>query len=98
MHPELYRFFASHTLSLGNLIFMMGEDQVDTASVNVELLAQVFGGHGGAFDVPAGKAYTPGAGPVHLPACIPMLPQGEVFWRFFIFGDFQLHAATSTCA
>ena len=41
----------------------MREDQVGAAAVDVEILAEVFPGHGGAFDMPARSAMAPGAVP-----------------------------------
>src|SRR6266702_2525349 len=72
--PEAHRLFSCRALALCDLIFMMWEDQVDATSVNVELLSEVPGCHGRAFDVPAREADTPGTRPVHLPGFIPMLP------------------------
>jgi hypothetical protein len=45
---------------------MMRIDVIDAAAVDVEGLAQVFGAHGAALDVPAGEAHAPGAVPLHL--------------------------------
>src|SRR5260370_39344898 len=98
MHPHLYRLFTTCTLALSNLIFMMGKAQVDTSGVDIELLAQVLGRHGRALDMPARKANTPGARPVHLTTFITPLPQGEVFRRVFIFGNLHLLAAMTTRA
>ena len=45
---------------------MVGEDQVLTAGVQVDGLAQVLAGHSAALNVPAGAAVAPGALPVGL--------------------------------
>ena len=84
--------FAAGALALGDLVLVMREAQVDTAGMDIELLAQVFGRHGGAFDMPAGEASTPGTFPVHLAAFVAMFPQREILWRVFILGNFHLLA------
>ena len=55
----------------------MGEDQVLTAGMQVDGLAQVLAGHGAALNVPAGAAVAPGAFPVGL-AGLGGLPDGEI--------------------
>jgi hypothetical protein len=44
---------------LRDLVFVMREDQVVAAAVNVDLFAEFGEVHGGAFDVPAGAALAP---------------------------------------
>ena len=41
-------------LALGDLIFVVREHEVFAAGVEVEAVAEIFHGHGGALDVPAG--------------------------------------------
>ena len=55
----------------------MGENQVLTAAVQVDGLAQMGAAHGAALDVPAGAAHTVGAFPCGL-AGLSGLPDGEV--------------------
>ncbi len=50
---------------LRDLIGVMNRDMIDPAAVDVEMLAQIFARHGGAFDMPAGKAHAPGGRPFH---------------------------------
>src|SRR5690606_19271754 len=45
-------------LGLGDLVFMVGEDEVDAAPMDVDGIAQVLHGHAGAFDMPAGTGRT----------------------------------------
>src|SRR5438309_11652294 len=97
MYPELYRLLATRTLTLGDLILVMREDQVDATGMNVKLLAKVLRCHCGALDMPAREAYAPGTGPVHLPAGLSVFPQGEIFRRVLIFGYLHLLATMSTC-
>src|SRR6185437_11567795 len=58
-----YMFIADRTLR--DLAFVMGELEVHSAAVNIELLTEVFSAHSRAFDMPAGKAFAPGALPTH---------------------------------
>ena len=51
---------------LGQLVFVVGELQVDPARVYIEDLAQDIAGHGAALDVPARAAAAPRAGPARL--------------------------------
>ncbi len=48
---------------LGDLIFVVREHEVFTAGVEVEGVAEIFDGHGGALDVPAGAAGAEGRFP-----------------------------------
>src|SRR6266849_668689 len=94
----MHWLFAAHTLALRDLIFMVWKLQVDAAGMDIELFSKVLLGHGGALDVPAGEAYAPGTGPVHLALFIPAFPQGEVLWSVFILGDLHLLATMTPCA
>src|SRR5690606_16690205 len=41
---------------LGDLVLVMGEDEIEAAAMDVELAAQIGGTHGRAFDMPARPA------------------------------------------
>ena len=82
---------ASEGLRLGDLVLMVGEDEVLPAAVNIDSLAQVFQGHGAALDVPAGPPWAPGAFPLRL-AGLGRLPKGEVH-RMLLFVPAFLHPA-----
>jgi hypothetical protein len=70
--------------ALGAFILMVGEDVVDSTGVDVDLRPEVLGAHGRALDVPAGKAWSPRAGPHQLgPTGLGCLPQGKVAWVVF---------------
>ena len=84
MQPVVDKFAAVGGLRLGNLVFMVGKLQVLPAAVDVDGLAQVAVGHGGAFDVPAGTAGPPGGIPSGF-AGLSGLPQGEVQGIFLHF-------------
>ena len=76
MHPIAGEPVAG-SMRLGDLVLVVGELQVEATSVNIELGAQIPGGHGGAFEVPARPAITPRCGPRGLPR-FRRLPQGEI--------------------
>src|SRR5262249_27645462 len=71
------RHLARERLTLRDLVFVVGKDQVGPATMDVELLAQRFADHSRALDVPAGAAATPGARPRRL-AWLGRLPQREI--------------------
>ena len=63
---------------LRDLRFVVGEDEVESATVDIEPLTQVLGTHRGALHVPAGKSFGPGARPMHDMLGCSFLPQCEV--------------------
>ena len=77
VQPVACERLAGERLRLRQLVFMMGELQVEAAAVNVERDTQQLLAHRRAFDVPAGSARAPGAVPFRLARLGP-LPQGEV--------------------
>ncbi len=67
VHPDLrHDAGAEGAARLGDLVFVVREDQVQPAAVDVEDLAQIAVAHGRAFDVPAGAAAAPGTVPARL--------------------------------
>ena len=76
VHPVAGKAVAG-CVRLRNLVFMMWELQVEAATVDVELRAQVVGGHGGALQVPARTAIAPRRRPRGL-ARLGRLPQREI--------------------
>ena len=62
---------------------MVGEDQIVTTAVDVDLLAQVAVNHGGALDVPSRPALSPGGVPGDL-AGLGCFPNSEVKGPFLI--------------
>ena len=63
VHPVVGKLPVRAAAALGDLVFMMREDQINAAAVQIEVLAEVFENHGAALQVPAGAAFAPGAGP-----------------------------------
>ena len=63
MKPVVHPAFAGGTLGLGNLVGMVDGDVIDSTGMDVDLLSQILHAHGGALDVPAGIAPSPGRVP-----------------------------------
>ena len=77
VHPVPGEGAAVGALALGDLVLVVGEDQVLAAAVEVDGLAQVGAAHGAALNVPAGAAHAVGALPGGL-AGLGGLPDGEI--------------------
>ena len=77
VHPVLGKRIARRALGLGDLVFVVREDEVHAAAVDVERLAEVLHAHGRAFDVPPGAAHAPRTLPRRLAALL-RLPEGKV--------------------
>ena len=79
MEPVAGEVAVGGAAGLGDFVFVVREDEVDAAGVEVEVFAEVFEDHGGALEVPAGSAFAPGAGPV-VGAVLGFasFPEGEV--------------------
>ena len=78
MHPVAYGGLTVGGHALGDLALVVRELEVHAPAVDVEGEAEVLGAHHAALQVPAGKAFTPRAGPVHQVALLGAFPQGEV--------------------
>ena len=78
VHPIMYHIFSLGSYGLCNLAFVMREDKVHTATMNVEVLAQVFLSHGCTFGVPAGEAVAPRGRPTHDVFRLRTFPEGKV--------------------
>ena len=65
VQPVIGPTMAVAALGLSDLVRMMDRHMVDPAAVDIETLAQIFRRHGGALDVPARKAGSPGGVPLH---------------------------------
>ncbi len=74
--------FAVATFALGDFVFVVGEHQVEPATVDVERFAQQFAAHRGALDVPARSTFAPGAVPGGF-ARLGRFPEGKVGQRAF---------------
>ena len=79
MHPQIDEFFARAAFRLRDFGLVVGEDVVDASAMDIEPVAEHSGGHGTAFDVPAGATRTPRAVPFHVAVGrIVRFPEGEV--------------------
>src|SRR6185437_3460577 len=68
---------AGDGFTLGDFVFVVGEDQVSRSPMNIYPVAQLCPDHGRALDVPAGPSRTPGAVPPGL-AGLGRFPEGEI--------------------
>ena len=64
MEPVVAPLVAQIAFTLGDLVGMMWEGVIDTAGVDVQILAQVLHRDAGALDMPAGITDTPGRIPL----------------------------------
>ena len=79
MHPQIDERLARAAFGLGDFGLVVGEDVVDSSAMDIEPVAKHSGGHGTAFDVPAGATRTPRAVPLHVAVGrIVRFPEGEV--------------------
>ena len=89
MHPVIDGAFARQRLRLRDFIFMMDRNMIHAAGMNVKAVSKIFARHGGAFDVPAGIAHSPGARPLHDMFFRRFLPKrkigGMTFFRVHLY-------------
>ncbi len=90
VQPVAREGLAGDALGLGDLAFVMREDEVLAAAVDVERLTEIADGHGRALDMPARPPGSPRAVPGGL-AGLRALPQREVAGVALAFVD--LHAS-----
>src|SRR6185437_13283366 len=60
MAPEAREGDSTRPFRLGDFIFVVWENEIDAAPMNIEGVTEVFPGHRGALEVPAGSAAAPG--------------------------------------
>ena len=94
MQPILGKavFIPNAGLTLGNLIFMMRENEVTAAAMEVKLLTEVFQRHRRTLDMPAWTAFAPGAVPARFTR-LGCLPKGKVHRMFLAL--IHINAGTS---
>ena len=72
------------TLGLGDLILVMGKDEILPPGVDIKGLPQMLLDHGGALNMPAWSACAPGGTPGGF-SWFRRLPQSEVYGRALSF-------------
>ena len=77
MDPVPGQGLAGRPLRLGDLVLVVGKDQVLSAPVDVEGVPQVALAHHGTLQMPAGSAVPPGALPPGFPF-LARLPEGKI--------------------
>lgn len=83
MDPGVDKGLAARPLTLGNFVFMMGEDKVLAAAMDIKGVAQIFFGHGRAFDMPAGATRSPWTVPGGF-ARLTALPEDKIHGVFLL--------------
>src|SRR2546427_9306263 len=92
VQPVAREGFSGGRFALRDFVLVMREGEVDSAGVNVERFAEIFHGHRGAFDMPAGTARADGGLP-EMFAGFRRLPEGRIARSFvFVAGDVHLRA------
>ena len=72
MHPNIGHFFRrAGAAALGDFIFMVREDKVETTAMNIKMLTQKCFRHGRTFDMPARTTVNFDALAMHRKMCIP---------------------------
>src|SRR5579872_5179735 len=92
VYPVIRKWLTRVTLALGYFVFVMGENVIDAAGMDVEMRSQVLHGHGAALDMPAGETTAPRAIPCHLASGFGCLPQRKIFRIMAVRNDAFAHA------
>src|SRR5690606_6275294 len=80
MEPIFYGRFARTGLGLCDFAFVVGKFQIHSPAMDVEGLAQIFGAHGRAFQMPSRETISPGGGPSHDVLWLRLFPKGKILW------------------
>ena len=67
MEPVPDKGLAAGRFTLGNLVFVVGKDQIRPTPVQIDGLTQELHGHGTAFQVPSRSPLAPRALPKNIP-------------------------------
>ena len=78
VHPITHHLFAFCGHSLGYFALVMGEDEVHSATVNVEMFAQILPSHCRTLAVPTRKSLAPRTWPAHDVFGLGAFPQRKV--------------------
>ena len=77
VQPILYHRFPVATFTLGEFVFMMRKEQIQTATVDIERFAQQRPAHCGTFNMPTRPTLSPRAVPSRF-ACFRPFPKGKI--------------------
>src|SRR6267154_2173142 len=91
VQPVVDELLAGGAFALGDFVFVMRENQIDAAGVQVESLAQVFHGHGRALDMPTWPAESDAGVPGRFFGFVWGFPESEVA-RIFLLVFVRVHA------
>src|SRR4030095_9938535 len=92
MQPEPRQRAAERTFRLRELTHRVGKNQIPTAAVNIERLAQILRAHRRAFNMPARPAWTPWAVPRGV-SRFARFPQREIERRALALVDFNARSS-----
>src|SRR6185312_7138144 len=92
MYPVISKRFACISFALGYFVLMVGEDVVDTASMDVKMRAKIFHRHGAALNMPSRETSSPGTIPGHLATGFGYFPQRKILWIMPVGNDAFAHA------
>ena len=65
VHPIVHHVAALTSHGLCDFTLMMGENQVHSSAMDVEMVAQVLAAHGRTLAMPTGETVAPRTGPTH---------------------------------
>ncbi|MNT36047.1 hypothetical protein D3C72_1721050 [compost metagenome] len=82
VHPIFHRFYAVASFSLSNFTFVVREFQIHSSTVNIELVAEIFGTHCSTFQMPAWETFSPRRWPFHNMFQRRFFPKGKILWIF----------------
>ena len=86
MHPVAHEGVAVSAFALGDLVLVVGKDEVGAAAMNVEFIAQMKLAHRRAFEMPPGPPEAPWAVPARR-VRIGRFPQHEIRRILFVGRD-----------
>ena len=90
MHPVMHGLMTEGSTTLRNLCLMVREDQIESTSVDIELLTEVLRTHRRALHMPARESFAPRTRPMHDMFGCSFLPQREIITVLLLFLTVQL--------
>src|SRR5207248_5530031 len=80
MNPIVDELLIGIAFTLSNLIFMVGEDIINTTSMQIKALTKILHRHCRALDMPSRETEPPRTIPGHLTSRLSGLPERKIFW------------------